>query len=282
MTCVHPPHCVILDEHEGTEICTNCAFVLNTTYIHSEQKLPQNKDEFKTNYLYDNDNDANRRLETLHEKGFIPRNVYKHVMQEIPKYLKKQKDIQKRFAYKDIFAFTVYWTLIKFRLDETPENICKWFNSSIKKLTELKNHFALKQHNVHNYDNVLNPPNFEIYVSRFVSYLKYEKPTQWNIFDKSIILQIIHNLNQQNGNEHLINIRPQTYTVSIIYLYFCYKHQINPQKSPMKTLQYICTICNVSSYNIKKVLKQYLHSIDIEKNMIPYKKSSMYIKSKRF
>ena len=250
--CDHPTNCIIYDDHEGTEICTNCALVLNTVYVYANNS--QNELENMSNTII-NDNEGIQYLESLHEKGCFPHTVYTRTVTELRHLQRKQKIIKKRFLNNELAAFALYWVLIDFCLDETPEIVSKWFNTTIKKLTEIKKYLSIDQKR-----DTKQHVNYYTYVSRFISFLQYENPDKWKYSDIKSTLKLIQTLHK---TYNLTNIRPQTLSVAILYLYFCHKNHVFPYKTPMKHLQYMFTVCNVSAYNIKKVLKHNFYHINI-------------------
>ncbi len=255
MTCDHPINFQIHDEREGFIICSKCARVLDNLYISRNQDSSthtENEYKYKTS--------CSLELDKLYEKNVIPKFIYEQVLTKTAQLQQEQKLIKKRFSSNELVGFALYWLLKNNNLMHSPETVSKWLDINIRKLNEIQKYMKITNSSNQN-DKMQN--EYDILISRYISFLSYENPKKRNYKDKSNIEAIINNL-KTNHKEKCLNIRPQSLSALIIYLFYCYKFNFNPhEKSSLKDLHLICSICHVSSFHIKKLFKNHFYNLNI-------------------
>ncbi len=253
-SCDHPSEFQIHDEREGFIICSNCALVLDNLYLLTKTTEIPNKNE------YISKTSCSLELDKIYERDLINKFIYDKTLIKLDDFKQKQKLLGKRFSNNELIAHILYWTLRKYNILYTPDAIATWMNINVRKLNEINKYLKIQNlplldmNKQDEYDNL---------ITRYISFLKYEHPQKWTFKDGSKITTIIKKLHE-TMKEKCINIRPQSLSASIIYLYYCYKFKLNPyEKISMKNLYLICKICHVSSYNIKKLLNNNFINLNV-------------------
>lgn len=123
--CIHPNNCIILDEHEGTTICTNCSHVLDTF-------MPMQTYNTRTD---NSSHDTNSILDVIVTNNNINYVIHKEAM-SIFKNLSKLK-IKKDPLHLSLYA--IYVSSIITGNPYTIEELAIMSNKSLKDINRIIN-----------------------------------------------------------------------------------------------------------------------------------------------